>query len=58
MCVSLRVEVKVCPIDLVEPPQQVFGSSVNVVTARVVWEVIAERRARKLELEEIDFVEE
>lgn len=53
---SLRVKVEVGPVDLVKPPEQVFRSSVDVVTARVVGEIIAQRRSCKLELEEIDLV--
>jgi hypothetical protein len=55
---SLRVEVEVGSIDLVEPPQEIFGSSVYVIAARIIWKVIAERRASKLDFEEVDLVEE
>ena len=47
-----------CTVDLVEAPQKIFGSSINVVAARVVWEVLPQRRSSKLDLEKIDFVEE
>ncbi len=45
-------------IDLVESPKQVLRSTIDVVTARVVWEVVAQRRLCKLCAEEIDFVQE
>lgn len=46
-----------CAIDLVEPPQQVFGRTVHIVTTRIVGEEIAERRTSQFVLEKIDFVE-
>ncbi len=38
----LWVEVQVSPVDLVEPPEQIFGCLVDIVATRVVWEVIPE----------------
>ncbi len=55
---SLRVEIKIRSVYLVESPQQVFRSSVHVVAAGVVWKVIAERGSCELDFEQIDFVEE
>lgn len=37
---SLRVEIEVRAIDLVEPPEQVFGRTIDVVAARVIGEVV------------------
>ena len=39
----LRVEVQVCAVDLVESPEQVLCSAVDVVSARIVWKVVCER---------------
>ena len=47
-----------CAIDLVESPEQILCRTVDVVTARVVRKVIAERRPRKFRLEQIDLIEE
>lgn len=47
-----------CSIDLVKPPKKIFRSSVDVVSSRVIWEVIAERRPSKLLPEQIDLVQE
>jgi hypothetical protein len=46
------------PVDLVESPEQVLCSAIDVVTAGVIGEVVAQWGSRKLRLEEIDFVEE
>lgn len=54
----LRVKIKLSPVHLVEPPQQIFGRSVDVVATRVVGEVIPQRRSTELLFEEIDLVEE
>jgi hypothetical protein len=47
-----------CPVDLVESPEQVFGSAVYVVSTRVIGEVVGERRLAQLLPEQIDLVEE
>ncbi len=47
-----------CPVHLIEPPQEILRRSVDVVTARVVRKVIAQGRLRKFRSEEIDFVQE
>lgn len=47
-----------CPIDLVKPPEQILGRPIHVITARIVGEVVAQRRTRKLLAEQIDFVQE
>lgn len=36
----LRIKVKVRPVDLVEPPQQIFRCSIHIVAARIVGEII------------------
>lgn len=45
-------------VHLVEPPKQVFRRPIDVVPARVIWEVVAQRRATQFLSEEIDLVEE
>jgi hypothetical protein len=45
-------------VDLVETPQQVLGSAIDVVPARVVWEIVAQWRTTKLFLKKVDLVEE
>lgn len=47
-----------CPVDLVEPPQEILGGLVDVATARVVGEVVAEGRPGQLMLEDVDLVQE
>lgn len=42
----LRIQVQVCPVDLVKAPEQILGSLVDVVAARIVGEVIPKRRPR------------
>lgn len=54
----LRVQVQVCSVDLVEPPQQVLGGAIDIIPTRVIWKVIAKWRSRKLRFEQIDLVEE
>lgn len=54
----LRIEIQMCPVDLIKSPQKVFGRLVDVVAARVVWEVVAQWRPAQLLLEDVDFVEE
>jgi hypothetical protein len=41
----LRIQVEMCAIDLVESPEQVLGGAVDIVAARVVGEVVAQRRS-------------
>lgn len=45
-------------IDLIESPQEILRGSIDVVTARVVWEVVAQWRFRKFRPEQIDLVQE
>lgn len=45
-------------VDLIKSPEQILRCSIDVVTARVVWEVVAERRFGELRAEEVDFVQE
>ena len=47
-----------CPIHLIESPQQVLRSAVDIVPARVVWKVVAKWRSRQLRFEQVDLVEE
>lgn len=54
----LRVEVKVRSIHLVKSPEKVFRGAINVVSTRIIWEVVAKRRPTKLLSEKVDFVEE
>lgn len=46
------------PIDLIESPQQILRRSVNIISSRVIREVVSQRRAAKLLLKKIDLVEE
>lgn len=32
-----------CSVDLIETPEKVFGRSVYVVSAGIVWEIVAKR---------------
>ena len=41
--ILLRVEVEMCSVDLVESPEEVFRSSVDIIATRVIREVVAER---------------
>ena len=45
------------PVHLVEPPEQVFGRPVHIVTTRVVGKVIAQGRTAELLPEQIYLVE-
>ena len=56
--VLLRVEIKMCSVHLIEPPQEIFGRPVNIITTGVVREVVPERRPAELSLEEIHLVQE
>lgn len=47
-----------CAIHLIEAPKKVFSSTIDIVAARVVREIIAQRGARKFEAEQINFVQE
>lgn len=46
------------PVDLIKPPQKIFRSSVHIVAAGIVWEVVDQWGAAKLLLEQIDLIEE
>jgi hypothetical protein len=54
--VLLRIEVQVCSIDLIESPQQVLCCSIDIVSARIIREVVSQWRSSELLLEQIDFV--
>ena len=56
--VLLRVEIEVCSVHLVEPPQKIFRRPVDIVTSGIVWEVVPKWRPTKLLLEEIYLVQE
>lgn len=45
-------------VNLIEPPKQILGGFVDIVTSRVVGEVVAERRPGELDLEDVDLVQE
>lgn len=47
-----------CSVDLIKPPQEVFGRLVDVVAPRIVWEVVAKWRSAELLLEDVDLIEE
>ena len=55
---SLRKEGKVCAVDLVKAPEQVFGRAVDVVAAGIVGEVVGQRGSTEFLFEEINLVEE
>lgn len=46
------------PVDLVEPPQKIFGGAIDVVAAQIIGKVIAQRRPREFLAEQIDLVQE
>ena len=46
------------PVDLVESPEQILCGTIHVVAARVVGEVVGERRLAQLLPKQIDLVEE
>ena len=47
----LRIKVQVRTINLIESPQQILRRSIDIVAARVVREVVAERRLREFRSE-------
>ena len=47
-----------CSVDLVEPPEKILCSPVDIVSARVIWEVADEWGSSELLLEKIDLVQE
>ncbi len=46
------------PVDLIEPPEEVFCSPVDIVPAGLIWEIVSKRGTSKLLLEQIHFVKE
>lgn len=54
----LRIQIKMCSVDLIESPKKVLGSTIDVGATTVVREVVLQRRFGKLFLEQINFVEE
>ena len=39
----LGIQVQMCSVDLIESPQEIFGSSIDVISSRVIWEIGPER---------------
>lgn len=54
----LRVQVEVGSVDLVEPPEEIFGGAVDIVASRIIREIVAQRRSAEFLAEQIDLVEE
>ena len=54
---SLWVEVQVCPVDLVEAPEQILGGLVDIAPSRVVGEIVSQRGSAQLLFENIHLVE-
>jgi hypothetical protein len=40
--ILLRVEVEMCSVDLVKSPEQIFGGSVDIISSRVIREIVAQ----------------
>lgn len=55
---SLGIKIQMSPVDLVEPPQKIFGGAIDVVAAQIIGKVIAQRRPREFLAEQIDLVQE
>lgn len=43
VCDLLGIQVEVRAVDLVEPPKEVFGSTIDIVTSRVVRKIVTQR---------------
>jgi hypothetical protein len=41
--ILLGVEVEMCSVDLVESPEKIFGGSVDIISSRVIREIVAQR---------------
>lgn len=54
----LRIQVEVGPVDLIESPQKVLGGTVDIVSTRVIGEVVGQRTSCKFDFEQIHLVEE
>jgi hypothetical protein len=37
----LRIQVQMRPVHLVEAPEEILCSSVDIVSSRIIWEVVA-----------------
>ena len=47
-----------CSVDLIEPPEQILGGSVDVISTRIIGEIVAQGRSSKLLPEQINLVQE
>ena len=54
----LGIEIEVCSIHLVESPKKVLCRAIYIVAARVVREVVAQRRLGELGPEQVDLIQE
>lgn len=54
----LWIEIEVRAVDLIEPPEEVLGGTIDVIASGVVGEVVAERGFGEFLFEEINLVEE
>lgn len=54
----LRIQVQMCSVDLIEAPEQVLCSLVDIISTRIIGEIVAQGRSGQLLLENIDLIEE
>ena len=47
---------QVSTVDLVEAPQEIFGSPVDIVAIRVIWKIVPKGLAGQFRLENVDVI--
>ena len=46
-----------CPINLVEPPQQIFGGAIDIVAAAIIGEISPQWTSFQFAFEQVDLVQ-
>ena len=52
----LRIEIQICSIDLIEPPQEIFCGPIYIVATFIIRKVVLKPRSTELCAKEVDLI--
>ena len=53
---SLGIEIKMRPVHLIEPPQQILCCAIHIISSAVIWEIVSQRTPLQFPFEKIHFI--